>query len=218
MTARALIGIPLRHLLAFVLALLVGNLAGCGYNRLVSADENVKAAWSEVLNQYQRRNDLVPALVEVVKADAAFERSTLMQVVEARARATAVQATPALVDDPEAFARFERAQAQVGGALSRLLVVAENYPTLQANQAFRDLQAQLEGTENRIAVARHRYIEAVNTYNTEVRSLPSNMTAMAFGFHAKANFRTDDDAAVARPPHIDLAGALAPSAPASARP
>ena len=177
-----------------ILALAAFMLAGCGYNRLVSDDEDVKAAWSEVLNQYKRRADLVPQLVQVVQGEAAFERTTLTQVIEARARATSMQVGPAVLQDPAALARFEQAQGQLTGALSRLLVVAENYPTLQANQAFLDLQSQLEGTENRIAVARHRYIQSVNVYNREVRSLPTNLTAMAFGFAPRANFQTDDDA------------------------
>lgn len=197
-------------------ALLLAVLAGCGYNGLVKADEDVKASWSEVLNQYQRRSDLIPALVDVVRGDAAFERAVLTQVVEARARATAVQATPQLVNDPEAFARFEQAQKEVGSALSRLLAVAENYPTLQASSAFRDLQSQVEGTENRIAVARHRYIQAVNDYNTQVRSLPTNLTASLTGFRVKATFRPDDEAALARPPRIDLAGAAPAASAASA--
>ena len=215
MNHRLIIGTALRGLGALCVALLLGNLAGCGYNRLVSADEDVKASWAEVLNQYQRRADLIPGLVEIVKGEAAFERSTLTQVIEARAKATAVQATPALVNDPDAFARFEQAQSQLGGALSRLLVVAESYPTLQASQAFRDLQSQVEGTENRIAVARHRYIQAVNAYNTEVRSLPTNMTAWAFGFQAKANFRSEDEARIAQPPRINFGGP-APASAASA--
>ena len=215
MNPRSIIGTALRGLGALVLALLLGNLAGCGYNRLVSADEDVKACWSDVLNEYQRRADLIPRLVDVVKGEAAFERSTLTQVIEARARATSVQATPALVNDPEAVARFEQAQLQLGGALPRLLAVAESYPTLQASQAFRDHQSQLEGTENRIAVARHRYIQAVNAYNTQVRSLPTNMTAWAFGFQAKANFRGEDEARIAQPPRIDF-GNPAPASAASA--
>ena len=212
MNPRSIIGLALRGLGGLLLALVLGNIAGCGYNRLVGADEDVKASWSDVLNEYQRRADLIPRLVDVVKGEAAFERSTLTQVIEARAKATSVQATPELVNDPQAFARFEQAQSQLGGALSRLLVVAESYPTLQASQAFRDLQSQVEGTENRIAVARHRYIQAVNAYNTQVRSLPTNLTAMAFGFQAKANFQSEDEARIAQPPRIDFGGPVPASA------
>ena len=151
--------------------------SGCGYNRLQAQDEAVKAAWSEVENQYQRRADLVPNLVATVKGEASFERGTLEAVVQARARATSIQATPELVNDPAAFQKFEAAQGELSSALSRLLVTVERYPELKANQAFRDLQAQLEGTENRIAVARKRYVEAVQQYNTMVRSFPTNLTA-----------------------------------------
>ena len=157
-----------------VLALLA---SGCGYNSLQAEDESVKAAWSEVENQYQRRADLVPNLVSVVKGEASFERETLEAVVNARAKATSVQVTPELVNDPAAFQKYEQAQGELSGALSRLLVTVERYPDLKANQAFRDLQAQLEGTENRIAVARKRYVDAVQQYNVAVRSFPTNLTA-----------------------------------------
>src|SRR6266850_1820384 len=163
-------------------------LGGCGYNTIQSADEEVKAAWSEVLNQYQRRADLVPNLVETVKAYAKQEMDVFTQVTEARARVGSIQATPDLVDNPEAFAKFQQAQGELSNALSRLLVVAENYPQLKSDANFRDLQAQLEGTENRIAVARNRYIKAVQEYNTAVRQFPNNLTAKIFGMQTKPNF------------------------------
>lgn len=179
-------------------------LSGCGYNTLQSNDEQVKAGWSEVLNQYQRRSDLVPNLVNTVKGFAAQEKEVLTRVTEARARVGAVQATPELVNDPQAFARFQAAQGELSGALSRLLVVAENYPQLKSDANFRDLQAQLEGTENRIAVARNRYIKTVQDYNVTVRSFPSNLTAMAFGFKMKPNFTVEDERAVSKAPAVDF--------------
>jgi LemA protein len=187
--------------LAVALVLL---LSGCGYNTLQSTDEQIKAAWSEVLNQYQRRADLVPNLVETVKAFATQEREVLTQVTEARARVGSIQATPELVDNPEAFARFQAAQGELTSALSRLLVVAENYPQLKSDANFRDLQAQLEGTENRIAVARNRYIKAVQEYNVTVRSFPSNLTAMVFGFKTKPNFTVDNERAISTAPKVDF--------------
>ena len=193
---------------------LVLLLSGCGYNTLQSTDEQIKAAWSEVLNQYQRRADLVPNLVETVKAFATQEREVLTQVTEARARVGSIQATPELVDNPEAFARFQQAQGELTGALSRLLVVAENYPQLKSDANFRDLQAQLEGTENRIAVARNRYIKSVQEYNVTVRSFPSNLTAMIFGFDTKPSFTVEDEKAIAEPPKVDFG--TAPKAPAGA--
>jgi LemA protein len=165
-------------------------LSGCGYNDMQRGDEQIKAAWSEVLNQYQRRADLVPNLVATVKGFAEQEKGVLTQVTEARARVGQVQATPELVNDPEAFAKFTAAQRDLGGALQRLLVVSENYPQLKSDANFRDLQAQLEGTENRIAVARNRYIKAVQEYNVTVRSFPNNLTAMAFGYKPKVDFGT----------------------------
>jgi len=183
---------------------LVLLLAGCGYNTLQSTDEQVKSAWSEVLNQYQRRADLVPNLVETVKAFAAQEREVFTRVTEARARVGSIQATPELVENPEAFARFQAAQAELSGALSRLLVVAENYPQLKSDANFRDLQAQLEGTENRIAVARNRYIKAVQDYNVTVRSFPSNLTAMAFGYKTKPNFTVENERAIQTAPKVDF--------------
>ena len=179
-------------------------LSGCGYNTLQSNDEQIKAGWSEVLNQYQRRADLVPNLVNTVKGFAAQEKEVLTRVTEARARVGTIQATPELVDNPEAFARFQAAQGELSGALSRLLVVAENYPQLKSDANFRDLQAQLEGTENRIAVARNRYIKTVQDYNVTVRSFPSNLTAMAFGFKVKPNFTVEDERAVAKAPAVDF--------------
>ena len=205
----------MRKALAMVLVIMMAAaLPGCGYNRLQAADEQARAAWSEVLNQYQRRADLVPNLVATVKGAAAYEQATLVAVTEARAKATAIQATPALVDDPQAFARFEAAQGGLGEALARLMVVVEKYPDLKATAGFRDLQAQLEGTENRIAVARMRYIAAVQDYNVLVRSFPSNLTAKAFDMAVKANFSVADEKAVAVPPVVDLG--FAPPASAAA--
>jgi LemA protein len=192
------------------------SLSACGYNTFQSTDEQIKASWSEVLNQYQRRADLVPNLVSTVKGEAQFEQSTLTKVIEARSRATAIQATPELVNDPEAFQKFQAAQGQLSGALSRLLVVSENYPNLKANQAFRDLQAQLEGTENRITVARNRYIKSVQEYNVEVRSFPSNLTAMVFGYKPKANFAVENEQEISKPPSVSFEAAPAP-APAPAK-
>ena len=179
-------------------------LQGCGYNELQSGDEQIKASWSEVLNQYQRRADLVPNLVATVKGFAEQEKDILTRVTEARSRVGQIQATPELVDNPEAFAKFQAAQRDLGGALQRLLVVAENYPQLKSDANFRDLQAQLEGTENRIAVARGRYIKSVQAYNVTVRSFPTNLTAMMFGHKEKANFTVEDEKAIATPPKVDF--------------
>jgi LemA protein len=179
-------------------------LSGCGYNTIQSNDEDVKAAWAEVLNQYQRRADLVPNLVNVVKAEANFEQETLTQVVEARSKATSIQATPELINDPQAFNKFQQAQGELSGALSRLLVVTENYPNLKANQGFRDLQTQLEGTENRITVARNRYIKSVQEYNVTVRSFPNNLTAMVMGYEVKPSFTVENEAAISKPPTVDF--------------
>ena len=186
------------------LSLLVLLLSGCGYNTLQTADEQIKSAWSEVVNQYQRRADLVPNLVETVKAFATQEREVFTRVTEARARVGSIQATPELVDNPEAFAKFQAAQGELAGALSRLLVVAENYPQLKSDANFRDLQAQLEGTENRIAVARNRYIKAVQDYNVTVRSFPSNLTAMVFGFKTKPNFTVENEREIGKAPKVDF--------------
>jgi len=179
-------------------------LSGCGYNTIQTTDEQVKAAWAEVLNQYQRRADLVPNLVNVVKAEANFEQETLTQVVEARSKATSIQATPELINDPEAFNKFQQAQGELSGALSRLLLITENYPNLKANQGFRDLQTQLEGTENRITVARNRYIKSVQDYNVTVRSFPNNLTAMVMGYEVKPSFTVENEAAISKPPTVDF--------------
>ncbi len=187
--------------LAVVVALALG---GCGYNTFQSQDEQVKSAWAEVLNQYQRRADLVPNLVNTVKGYAAQEQRVLIAVTEARSKVGSIQATPELVNDPAAFARFQAAQRELSGALSRLLVVAESYPQLKSDANFRDLQAQLEGTENRITVARNRYIQAVQAYNITVRSFPSNLTAMTFGYKPKASFTVEDEAKIAKPPVVDF--------------
>ena len=178
------------------------SLTGCGYNAFQTNDEQVKASWSEVINQYQRRADLVPNLVNTVKGEAKFEQDTLTKVIEARSRATSIQATPELVNNPAAFQKFQQAQGELTGALSRLMVVSEQYPSLRANQGFRDLQAQLEGTENRITVARNRYIASVQNYNVTVRSFPSNLTAMVMGYKEKANFAVENEAQIAKPPSV----------------
>jgi len=193
-------------------AMLAMLLSGCGYNTMQRQDEQVKAAWSEVLNQYQRRADLVPNLVNTVKGYAAQEERVLTEVTEARAKVGSIQATPELINDPQAFAKFQQAQGELTGALSRLLVVSENYPQLKSDAAFRDLQAQLEGTENRITVARNRYIQAVQDYNVTVRSFPSNLTAKAFGYQIKPNFQVDNEKALAQPPKVDF-GQPAPAKP-----
>jgi len=190
-----------KYFLVLWLALL---LSGCGYNTLQSSDEQIKASWSEVLNQYQRRADLVPNLVNVVKGYAAHEKDVLTQVTNARAKVGAIQATPELLNDEQAFAKFQAAQGELQSSLSRLLVVAENYPQLKADGMFRDFQAQLEGTENRIAVARNRYIKAVQEYNVTVRSFPSNLTAMAFGYKTKPNFSVENEKAISAPPKVDF--------------
>jgi LemA protein len=180
------------------------TLSGCGYNTLQQADEQIKASWSEVLNQYQRRADLVPNLVNKVKGFAAQEQKVLIDVTNARAKVGSIQATPELVNDPAAFQKFTAAQGELTGALSRLMVVAEAYPQLKSDANFRDLQAQLEGTENRIAVARQRYIKAVQDYNVTVRSFPSNLTAKMFGFKDKPQFAVEDEKAIAAPPKVDF--------------
>jgi LemA protein len=179
-------------------------LTGCGYNTIQTQDEQIKAAWSEVINQYQRRADLIPNLVAAVKGFAQQEQDVLLGVTNARAKVGSIQATPELINDPEAFAKFQQAQGELTSALSRLLVVTENYPQLKSDQNFRDLQAQLEGTENRIAVARQRYIKAVQEYNTTVRQFPANLTAMMFGYKAKPNFTVENEAAIAKPPTVDF--------------
>ena len=178
--------------------------AGCGYNALQQQDEQVTAAWSEVINQYQRRADLVPNLVNTVKGYAEHEQEVMTQVTDARARIGSIQATPELLNNAEAFKQFQEAQGQLSGALSRLLAVAENYPQLKADNLFRDLQAQLEGTENRITVARNRYIEAVRDFNVTVRSFPTNVTAKVFGLKVKPNFTVENEQAIATPPRVDF--------------
>ena len=179
-------------------------LTGCGYNQIQSQDEQITSSWAEVLNQYQRRADLIPNLVSTVKGEAKFEQDTLTKVVDARAKATSIQATPELINNPEAFQKFQQAQGQLTSALSRLLVVSENYPSLRANQGFRDLQAQLEGTENRITVARNRYIQSVQAYNVTIRSFPSNLTAMLFGYKPKANFTVENEKEISTPPSVSF--------------
>jgi len=201
----------MRRRFAAVFLIIALSLSGCGYNALQRLDEEVNAAWAEVLNQYQRRADLVPNLANVVKGYASHEREVLTQVTEARAKVGTIQATPELLNDAEAMARFQAAQGELGSALSRLMVVAENYPTLKADGVFRDLQAQLEGTENRITVARNRYIKAVQEYNVKVRSFPSNLTAMLFGMKPKPSFTVTDEAEISRAPTVDFAPAPAPS-------
>ncbi|MBC7975673.1 MAG: LemA family protein [Myxococcales bacterium] len=187
----------------FATAALLG-LPGCGYNDFQSLDEQVKASWSEVLSQYQRRADLIPNIVATVKGEAGFEQDTLTKVIEARSRATAIQATPELVNDPAAFNKFQQAQGELSSALSRLLVVTENYPNLKANAGFQDLRVQLEGTENRITVARNKYIGAVQQYNVKVRSVPTNFTAMIFGYKDKPNFAVANEAQIAVPPAVSF--------------
>lgn len=200
----------MRKLLATLGAMLLAStLTGCGYNTLQLNDEQIKSGWSEVVNQYQRRADLVPNLVNTVKGFAAQEKAVLLGVTNARAKVGSIQMTPELINNPEAFAKFEAAQRELSGALSRLLVVSENYPQLTSSANFRDLQAQLEGTENRITVARNRYITAVQQYNVTVRSFPSNLTAMAFGYKAKPNFAVDNEKEISRPPTVDFAPAPA---------
>jgi len=194
--------------------LMITSLSGCGYNELQSGDENIKASWAEVLNQYQRRADLVPNLVNVVKGYAAHEKDVLTQVTDARARVGAIQATPELVNDEEAFKKFIAAQGQMTSAISKLLAVAENYPQLKADGLFRDLQAQLEGTENRITVARNRYIDTVKEYNITVRSFPTNLTAMMFGLKTKPSFTVENEQAISQPPKVDFSAPVPAAAPA----
>jgi LemA protein len=201
----------MRKLLAAALVLVTAGLAGCGYNDIQRSDEQVKAAWAEVLNQYQRRADLVPNLVNTVKGFAAQEQQVLIQVTEARSRVGSIQATPELLNDPVAFRNFQQAQAGMTSALSRLLLVAENYPQLKSDANFRDLQAQLEGTENRIAVARNRYIKAVQEYNVLIRQFPVNLTAMMFGYQVKPSFSVEDEKAISKPPTVDFGKPGAPT-------
>ena len=194
----------LRRIAILFAAFVTVTLGGCGYNDLQRQDEGIKAAWSEVLNQYQRRADLIPNIVASVKGEASFEQDTLTKVIEARSRATSINATPELVNDPEAFAKFQKAQGELTGALSRLMVVAEQYPQLKANAAFQDLRVQLEGTENRITVARNRYIKTVADYNVLARSFPTNLTAMVFGYKVKPSFTVQNEAQISVPPTVSF--------------
>jgi len=205
----------IRRLTAWFAALTaVLALSGCGYNQFQTLDEQVKAAWSEVLNQYQRRADLIPNIVATVKGEANFEQETLTKVIEARAKATSIQVTPETLNNPEAFAKFQQVQGEIGSALSRLMAVSENYPTLKANQAFQDLRVQLEGTENRITVARNRYIKSVADYNVLARQFPTNLTAMIFSYAVKPSFTVANEAQISTPPAVsfDKAPAAVPAA------
>ncbi len=185
-------------------ALVAISLTGCGYNDFQRLDETTKGAWSEVLNQYQRRADLVPNIVATVKGEANFEQETLTKVIEARSKATSFQITPEVLNNPEAFKKFQAVQGELGGALSRLMAVSENYPNLKTNQGFRDLRVQLEGTENRITVARNGYIKTVQDYNVLTRSVPTNFTAMIFGYKTKENFAVVNEAAISAPPAVNF--------------
>jgi LemA protein len=203
-----------RFLTALVLSA-AALLGGCGYNDFQRLDENVKSSWSEVLNQYQRRADLIPNIVATVKGEANFEQETLTKVIEARSKATSIQATPELINNPEAFNKFQQAQGELSSALSRLMVVVEQYPNLKANQAFQDLRVQLEGTENRITVARNKYIKAVQEYNVLTRQFPTNLTAMVFGYQVKPSFTVQNEAAISAPPAVSFDKPAAPAAAAS---
>jgi len=196
--------LPLTGALLAAVLLAAVLLEGCGYNDMQRQDEQITSAWSEVLNQYQRRADLIPNLVNVVKGYAAQEKDVLIGVTEARARVGSIQVTPQTLNDPDAFAKFQQAQGQLSGALSRLMVVVEKYPELKSNENFRELQAQLEGTENRITVARNRYIKSVQEYNITVRSFPSNLTAMMFGMKTKPNFAVENEKELSKPPTVDF--------------
>jgi LemA protein len=202
----------MRRLWTALLILVATTLSGCGYNDIQRSDEQVKSAWSEVLNQYQRRNDLIPNLVNTVKGFAAQEQQVLIGVTEARSRVGSIQATPELLNDPAAFRNFQQAQAGMTSALSRLLIVVEKYPELKSDANFRDLQAQLEGTENRISVARNRFIKSVQEYNVLIRQFPVNLTAMMFGYQVKPNFAVEDEKAIAKPPTVDFGKSAAPAA------
>ncbi len=193
-----------RHWLVAVALATVAALSGCGYNDFQRLDEQVKSAWAEVVNQYQRRSDLIPNIVASVKGETQFEQETLTRVIEARAKATSIQATPELVNNPEAFDKFQKAQGELTGALSRLMVVSERYPDLKANKAFQDLRAELAGTENRITVARNRFIKAVADYNTLARSFPTNLTAMAFSYAIKPSFTVQNEAEISTAPAVSF--------------
>ena len=193
-----------RWLLILTSTLALLTLTGCGYNSFQQLDEQTKAAWAEVINQYQRRADLIPNIVNTVKGEANFEQETLTKVIEARAKATSIQVTPETLNNPEAFNKFQQAQGELGGALSRLMVTVERYPDLKANKGFSDLRVQLEGTENRITVARGRYIKAVQEYNVLARSFPSNLTAMVFSYSPKPTFTVQNEAQISVPPQVDF--------------
>ena len=193
-----------RSALALTVAASALSLSGCGYNDFQRLDEQVKSQWSEVLNQYQRRADLIPNIVATVKGEANFEQETLTKVIEARSKATSIQATPELVNNPEAFQKFQAAQGELTGALSRLMAVSENYPNLKANQGFQDLRVQLEGSENRITVARSKYIKSVQEYNVLARSFPSNLTAKVFSYEVKPNFTVENEKAISAPPSVSF--------------
>jgi len=209
----------MRQLLKILMLAIPMLLSGCGYNEFQTRDEQVKAAWAEVLNQYKRRADLIPNLVQTVQGYAAQERDVLLGVTNARAKVGSVQATPEMVNDPAAMQRFAQAQGELSGALSRLLVVVENYPQLKSDALFRDLQAQLEGTENRITTARNRFIKAVQDYNILARQFPTNLTAMIFGYKEKASFTVENEKAISEPPKVDFAPKSAvPAAPSAATP
>jgi LemA protein len=197
-------GVRARVMAWLAAAAAVLSLAGCGYNDFQRLDEQTKAAWSEVLNQYQRRADLIPNIVNTVKGEANFEQETLTRVVEARAKATSIQVTPETLNNPEAFNKFQQAQGELSSALSRLIAVSENYPNLKTNQGFQDLRVQLEGTENRITVARNRYIKAVADYNVLARQFPTNLTAMVFSYSVKPSFTVDNEAQISKPPTVDF--------------
>src|SRR5690349_3856046 len=205
----------MKTLRLFVLSLLAVLLSGCGYNAIQKQDESIKAAWSEVLNQYQRRADLVPNLVNTVKGYAQHEERVLTEVTNARARVGSVQITPDMLNDPEKLQQFQQAQGQLSSALSRLMVVSENYPQLKADGLFQNLQAQLEGTENRITVARNRYVQSVQSYNAMIRTFPNNMTAKMFGYKVKPNFSVDNEKAISTAPRVDF-GTSAPAPATSA--
>jgi len=197
----------MRMLRLYGLMALAILLTGCGYNGIQTRDQAVKSAWAEVLSQYQRRADLIPNIVNSVKGETNFEQETLTRVIEARAKATSIQVTPELANDPAALHKFQQAQGELSSALSRLLVVSENYPNLKSNQGFQDLRAELEGTENRIAIARNRYIKAVEDYNVFIKQLPQNLTAMAMGFKEKPQFAVENEQALEKPPTVDFGGA-----------
>jgi LemA protein len=209
----------MRKLLSVLAAAAMMLLSGCGYNDFQTRDEQVKAAWAEVLNQYKRRADLIPNLVQTVQGYAAQERDVLIGVTNARAKVGSVQATPEMVNDPAAMQRFAQAQGELSGALSRLLLVVENYPQLKSDALFRDLQSQLEGTENRITTARNRFIKAVQEYNILARQFPTNLTAMIFGYKEKASFTVENEKAISEPPKVDFAPKSAvPAAPSASTP